>query len=102
YYFRSKDALYGRVFEYVLGQLVRAFGTALAHDDDASFAATLRLFIGTYTDFVAEHTDVMRLMVNEMLSGGAAVREAFGRSEAGGLVDQVLGARIEAAVAAGE
>jgi TetR/AcrR family transcriptional regulator len=102
YYFRSKDALYGRVFDYVLGQLVRAFGAALAHDGGSSFAATLRLFIGTYTDFVAAHTDVMRLMVNEMLSGGAAVREAFGRSVGEGFVDQLFGARVEAAVAKGE
>ena len=84
YYFRSKDALYGRVFEYVIGQLVQAFGAALARDDGASFAATLRLFIGTYTDFVAAHTDVMRLMVNEMLSGGAAVRVSGAASSASG------------------
>ena len=102
YYFRSKDALYARVFDYVLSRLVEAFGAALAHDDGSAFAATLRLFIGAYTDFVAAHTDVMRRMVNELLSGGAAVREAFGRSEAGGLVDRLFGARVEAAVAAGE
>jgi TetR/AcrR family transcriptional regulator len=102
YYFRSKDALYGHVFEYVIGQLLQAFGTALAHDDDTSFASTLRLFIGTYTDFVAAHTDVMRLMVNELLSGGAAVREAFGRAAGEGMVDQLFGVRVEAAVAAGE
>ena len=102
YYFRNKEALYGRVFEYVLGQLLQAFGTALAHDDGPSFATTLRLFIHTYIDFVAAHTDVMRLMVNEMLSGGAAVREAFGRAGGERVADQLFGARVEAAVRAGE
>jgi TetR/AcrR family transcriptional regulator len=71
YYFRSKDRLYEAVFDHVLGKLVRAFGPRL--QGTPPFPELVRLFVDTYIDFVADNLPVMRLMVNEHLSGGRQI-----------------------------
>lgn len=73
YYFRSKDGLYDRVFEYVITKLVRSFGQELREAQD--FFEMLRIFIDSYIDFVRDNLAVMRLMVAEHLAGGERVRE---------------------------
>lgn len=68
YYFRSKDRLYDRVFEYMLSRLSQSFGSTLR--DSRSFEEMLRLFIDRYIDFVGSNLAIMRLMVSEHLAGG--------------------------------
>lgn len=68
YYFRSKDRLYEEVFGFVMRRFLGSFAQALRHAD--TFEEMLRAFIDTYIDFVAENLSVVRLMVNENLSGG--------------------------------
>jgi TetR/AcrR family transcriptional regulator len=71
YYFRSKDHLYERVFEYVMQRLERSFGEVLVRAD--SVEDVLSGFIGGYIDFVRQNLDVMRLMVNEHLTGSPMI-----------------------------
>lgn len=75
YYFRSKQDLYARVFDHVLGQFVRSLAQALDPAETTSFADALRAFIDTYMDFVGANTDVLRLMMTELLAGGDVIRE---------------------------
>jgi TetR/AcrR family transcriptional regulator len=74
YYFRSKERLYSQVFQYVFHRFDRAFFEAVEQASEVSFVAALTTFIDRYIDFVGHHTDVLRLMVNEFLSGGEVVR----------------------------
>lgn len=74
YYFRSKDRLYAQVFHYVFHRFDRAFFDAVELAGEESFEAALTTFIDRYIDFVGHNTDVLRLMVNEFLSGGEVVR----------------------------
>ncbi|MBT8401075.1 MAG: TetR/AcrR family transcriptional regulator [Rhodothermia bacterium] len=68
YYFRTKDGLYDKVFEYVISKLVRSFGSSL--QDAPDFETLLRTFISNYIDFVNGNLAVVRLMVTEHLAGG--------------------------------
>jgi TetR/AcrR family transcriptional regulator len=74
YYFRSKDRLYAQVFQYVFHRFDRAFFEAVELAGESSFRAALATFIDRYIDFVGHHTDILRLMVNEFLSGGEVVK----------------------------
>jgi TetR/AcrR family transcriptional regulator len=74
YYFRSKDRLYSQVFQYVFHRFDRAFFDAVEKAGEESFVAALTIFIDSYVDFVGHNMDVLRLMVNEFLSGGEVVR----------------------------
>lgn len=71
YYFRSKDKLYAEVFGYVMRRFLAAFGEALRGAD--TFREMLRLFIGAYIDFVWSNPDILRLVVQENLAGGAVM-----------------------------
>lgn len=73
YYFRSKDQLYGAVFAYVHRRFMQSFEHAM--EGAQPFADVLHAFIDGYVDFIADHLDVMRLMVSEQLAGGAVLRE---------------------------
>ncbi|HYE57067.1 MAG TPA: TetR family transcriptional regulator [Rhodothermales bacterium] len=103
YYFRSKEGLYGEVFRYVFGMFVQSLGTALRAQTDGSFAVTLRTFVDGYLDFLGAHPDVPRLLVGEMLAGGAFARQHIGAivSE-GGPAEQLMFSRIRQAVERGE
>jgi TetR/AcrR family transcriptional regulator len=74
YYFRSKDRLYAQVFQYVFHRFERAFFEAVEQAGESSFRLALATFIDRYIDFVGHHTDILRLMVNEFLSGGEVVK----------------------------
>jgi len=71
YYYRSKDQLYEKVFEHVMSRLERSFGERLMKA--GSFEEVLGSFIAGYVDFVRQNLDVMRLMVNEHLTGSPVV-----------------------------
>ena len=68
YYFRSKDKLYEAVFAFVFRRFMDTLGAPIR--DAATFEQTLRTFIDGYIDTVKDNLDVVRLMVNENLSGG--------------------------------
>ncbi len=84
YYFRSKERLYAHVFQYVFHRFDRAFFDAVEQAGEESFEAALTTFIDRYIDFVGHHTDILHLMVNELLSGGEVVRQELGKLVASG------------------
>ena len=71
YYFRSKDKLYEAVFRHVFNRFSTQHATAVK--ESPTFAKTLRLFINGFIDSIKEKPDIVRLMVNENLSGGTAL-----------------------------
>jgi len=73
YYFRSKEGLYDRVFEYMIAKLVKSFGPGLQEAPD--FYQMLHIFIDSYIDFIRDNLPVMRLMVTEHLAGGDRLRD---------------------------
>lgn len=101
YYFRSKDKLYAAVFAYVFQHFFAGIGAAV--EEAESFEAVLRTFITGYIDFLKDHQDVVRLMVNENLSGGeAVVQQVSTLKSADGNPVRALITRIAQATKTGE
>ena len=75
YYFRSKDKLYEAVFAFVFRRFMLSIGEAIR--DAATFEQTLHAFIDGYIDSIKDNLDVVRLMVNENLSGGHTMGRQF-------------------------
>ncbi len=101
YYFRSKDKLYAAVFAYVFQRFFAGIGAAV--EEAESFEAVLRTFITGYIDFLKDHQDVVRLMVNENLSGGeAVVQQVSTLKSADGNPVRALITRIAQATKTGE
>lgn len=102
YYFRSKNQLYEEVFGYVFRRFMLSFGAAMRETE--TFEAFLHAFIDSYIDFVREHLDVIRLMVNENLAGGPAMGQhlqaAMAASES--VPPRLFIERLTAAIDAGE
>lgn len=101
YYYRSKDALYAHVFDFVMGQFAQSFQRAL--QPESTFGGTLRAFIDIYLDFLASHPDVPRLMMHEMLGGAPVARARMAQLRAGGtFIDVAFLQRVDEAVRRGE
>ena len=101
YYFRSKQRLYETCFGHCFERFMQTFGQWLSETD--SFADTLRGFIDGYIDYVSEHRQVMRLMLNENLSGGTLLGEHLEAAfETGGAPQRVMEDRIRSAISRGE
>ncbi len=102
YYFRSKDKLYEAVFAFVFRHYMDTFGASIR--DTATFEETLRTFIDGFIDAVKDNLDVVRLMVNENLSGGhvmgAQIKEAMMSMES--MKPQRFVEKLTAAIASGE
>ena len=75
YYFRSKDKLYEAVFAFVFRRFMLSIGESIR--DAATFEQTLHAFIDGYIDSIRDNLDVVRLMVNENLSGGHMMGEGL-------------------------
>jgi len=73
YYFRTKDQLYRACFAHLFDQYVDSFPASLP--TDGTLAETLRAFIDRYIDYIRDHTDMARLVLNENLSGGTLLGE---------------------------
>lgn len=73
YYFRSKEQLYEKVFDYVFVHYIQSVSEAFSEQD--SIEETLRSFIDAYIDNLEKNPHVMRLMINENLSGGAYLND---------------------------
>jgi TetR/AcrR family transcriptional regulator len=101
YYFRSKDQLYEEVFSFTMRRFMESFGASL--HQASTFAETLRAFIDAYVDFVRDHQDAMRLMVNENMAGGSMVgRNIKQKMKADEGPPAILADRIASAAEAGE
>lgn len=68
YYFRNKSQLYEAVFVHAFGQFIRGFAQKLKAEQ--SFEDALRAFVNGYIDYIQEHQDMARLMLNDCLCGG--------------------------------
>lgn len=71
YYFRSKEKLYEAVFIYVFQRFSQKHVHCLT--EAPTFAETLRAFIHTFIETHHKEPEVIRLMVNENLSGGTTM-----------------------------
>lgn len=102
YYFRSKEQLYEKVFDYVFVRYIQSVSDAFSEQD--SFEATLRSFINAYIDNIEENPHVMRLMINENLSGGHYLKDFHMRNShrKDGSAPGRLLSRLQEAVDAGE
>jgi TetR/AcrR family transcriptional regulator len=101
YYFRTKQQLYETCFGHCFERFMQTFGQWLSDTD--SFADTLRAFIDGYIDFVREHRQVMRLMLNENLSGGTLLGEHLEAAfQTEGFPQRIMEDRIREAVARAE
>lgn len=71
YYFRSKEKLYEAVFRHVF----QRFGQKHIHclTEAPTFAETLRTFIYTFIETHQKEPEIIRLLVNENLSGGTTM-----------------------------
>ncbi len=78
YYFRTKQQLYEAVFEHLFDQYIRSFQTVI--DPERPFAESLHRFIGHYIDYVRDHQDMARLMINDNLAGGTLLGEHLARA----------------------
>lgn len=73
YYFRNKSHLYEAVFAHGFAQFLSGFSQALK--TGGSFEGALRAFVHGYIDYIRDHQDMARLMLNECLCGGPFLTE---------------------------
>ncbi|MDT8436204.1 MAG: TetR family transcriptional regulator [Gemmatimonadota bacterium] len=78
YYFRSKDRLYREVFTYLFRQFMASIEATL--EPGLPFPEMLRRFIEHYIDYLRDRQDMLRLMVNENVSGGTLIGEHLARA----------------------
>ena len=102
YYFRSKSKLYEAVFAHGFEQFIGGLSQSLR--SERSFESSLRTFVHGYMDYLCEHQDMARLMINECLSGGPTLESYLSaaiekREEFPGLL---MEDRIRQAIEAGE
>jgi len=102
YYFRSKSKLYEAVFAHGFKQFIGGLSQSLR--SERSFESSLRTFVHGYMDYLCEHQDMARLMINECLSGGPTLESYLSaaiekREEFPGLL---MEDRIQQAIEAGE
>ena len=101
YYFRTKQQLYEAVFAHLFQQYVASFRESLQLE--GTFGEALKHFIGAYIDYVREHQDMARLMMNENLAGGSLLGEHLAKAFATrGSPQHSMEAAIRKAVENGE
>ncbi len=102
YYFRSKDQLYGKVFEEQVQNMFAEFVQAFA-DDSGNIEHFLRRFIDRYIDAISRHPQVMRFVMWEIEEGGDRFVNAIQMTlNQYGLDDVPLVGRFQQAISAGE
>jgi TetR/AcrR family transcriptional regulator len=75
YYFRNKDTLYERIFEYIVQRYLSTVGESIA--DSTDFRSMLETFIGRFIDLIDHNPGVFRVMLHEILSGAPVLRSRF-------------------------
>ena len=71
YYFRTKSQLYEAVFEHGCRQFMTGLSQSLRAEQ--GFEDSLRTFVYGYIDYIYEHQEMARLMLNECLCGGGVL-----------------------------
>ncbi|WP_419164633.1 TetR/AcrR family transcriptional regulator [Candidatus Palauibacter sp.] len=102
YYFRTKEQLYEAVFAHGCRQFMAGLSQSLRAEQ--GFEDSLRAFVYGYIEYIYEHQDMARLMLNECLCGGGVLERHLtaameAREEVPGLL---LEDRLRTAMAAGE
>ncbi|WP_420438186.1 TetR/AcrR family transcriptional regulator [Candidatus Palauibacter sp.] len=102
YYFRTKNQLYEAVFEHGCRQFMTGLSQSLRAEQ--GFEDSLRTFVYGYIDYIYEHQEMARLMLNECLCGGGVLERHLtaaiaAREEVPGLL---LEDRLRSAMEAGE
>lgn len=102
YYFRTKGELYEAVFAHGFHQFMSGFAQALRSEQ--TFAEALRTFVHGYIDYVHEHQDMARLMLNECLCEGSILQEHLtaAMEDSDGFPGHLMEERLRAAMDAGE
>jgi len=102
YYFRSKSQLYDAVFAHGFRQFITGFAQKLK--EEQSFEDALRAFVHGYIDYIQEHQDMARLMLNECLCGGPAFTQYMTKalSDPDEFPGFVMEERIRDAIEAGD
>ena len=100
YYFRSKDKLYEAVFKNVFLQFSIKHSSAVR--DGSTFAEILRTFINGFVEAIQAKPDIVRLMVNENLSGGDTIGRIISGPEHENAPPSILKIKLEEAVQRGE
>ncbi len=77
YYYGDKEALYGAVLQYVLGDLLQDVEQILDSDRPAGYR--ILAYLATHFNFVATHPEYRRLMQFEMMRAGAGNSPHFPR-----------------------
>lgn len=102
YYFRTKHELYEAVFTHGFHQFISGFAQALRSEQ--TFAEALRTFVHGYIDYVHDHQDMARLMLNECLCEGSILQEHLSAAmeDADGFPGHLMEERLRAGMEAGE
>ncbi|HGY55741.1 MAG TPA: TetR family transcriptional regulator [Caldithrix abyssi] len=101
YYFRTKEKLYAKIFEYLinknLSELFELF------DADLPFADFLRFFISGYMDVINKNPKIPLFMLKELSEGGGTVKAILTNLRNSGKLDKnKIVKKIEQAVKDGE
>jgi len=102
YYFRSKSQLYEAVFAHGFRQFMSSLTRSLR--TDRTFEDSLRTFVHGYIDYIRDHQDMARLMLNECLCGGGVLETHMTAAieKRDGMPGLLMVDRIRAAMEAGE
>lgn len=102
YYFRSKGQLYEAVFAHGFRQFLTGLSQSLRAE--SSFEDTLRTFVHGYMDYIRNHQDMARLMLNECLCEGSILERYMtaAMEDPDGFPGLMMQDRIRAAIEAGE
>ncbi len=75
YYYRSKEKLYGKIFEFLIWHNINELLALL--DSDLSFPEYLRTFISEYTDLLNKNPKIPLFILKELSEGGAVVKRVL-------------------------
>ena len=81
YYYRSKDRLYEAVFDYAFARYCAAVSDSVPAEEP--IPVTIERFVSRYTAFLSAEPEVMRLFVQENLSGGRSLAAHIQKSRDG-------------------
>jgi TetR/AcrR family transcriptional regulator len=75
YYYRSKEKLYSKIFEFLIWHNINELLSLL--DSDLSFPEYLRTFIAEYTDLLNQNPKIPLFILKELSEGGAVVKRVL-------------------------
>jgi len=85
YYFRSKENIYGRIFESVFLYMINSF--LINFNDSDVFEVNLRKFIGNVHDIIKNNPKIPLFIARELGEGGATVSRIVSQLSQGNIID---------------